>query len=57
VVQGERDPFGSAAVVSGSVAAAAIPDVVVLPAPGADHALRKGIDVLMIGTWLARFLP
>jgi hypothetical protein len=57
VVQGERDPFGSAAVVSGSIAAAAIPDVLVQPAPGADHALRKGIDVLMIGTWLARFLP
>ena len=36
---------------------AAIPDAVVQPAAGADHALRKGIDALMIATWLARFLP
>jgi predicted alpha/beta-hydrolase family hydrolase len=57
VVQGERDPFGSAAIVADSISSAAIPDAVVLPAPGADHALRKGIDALMIRTWLARFLP
>jgi predicted alpha/beta-hydrolase family hydrolase len=57
VVQGDRDPFGSAAVVSAAIASAAIPDVAVQPAAGADHSLRKGIDALKVATWLARFLP
>jgi uncharacterized protein len=57
VVQGERDPFGSATVLGDAVASAGIRDVVVQPAPGADHALRKGVDALMVATWLARFLP
>lgn len=57
VVQGERDPFGSATVVSEAITSAAIPDIVVQPATGADHSLRKGVDALKVATWLARFLP
>jgi predicted alpha/beta-hydrolase family hydrolase len=57
VVQGDRDPFGSAAMISEALSAAAVPDAEVLLAAGADHSLRKGIDAAMLRTWLARFLP
>ncbi len=57
VVQGERDRFGSAACLAEAVDAAGVDDVIVSTAPGTDHALRKGIDPVIIGTWLARFLP
>jgi predicted alpha/beta-hydrolase family hydrolase len=57
VVQGDRDPFGSAAVLTEALTNAGVDDAIVQPAPGADHALRKGIDPVMICNWLARFLP
>ncbi len=57
VVQGERDPFGSATVIGEALSATGVADAVVHAAAGADHALRKGIDAAMVGTWLARFLP
>ena len=57
VVQGDRDAFGSAARLGEMVDAAGIADVTITTAPGADHSLRKGIDPLLLGTWLARFLP
>jgi predicted alpha/beta-hydrolase family hydrolase len=65
VVQGERDPFGSADAVRAAVTEAlawqATPEggaeITVSTAGGADHALRKGIDPVIISAWLARFLP
>jgi predicted alpha/beta-hydrolase family hydrolase len=50
VVQGEGDAFGSAA----ELAAQAPPGVTVLPAAGADHALRRGIDLPAVAAWLRR---
>jgi predicted alpha/beta-hydrolase family hydrolase len=60
VVQGERDPFGGdvdLVAALGSAGAAATANLVVATAAGADHSLRKGIDVVKISAWLARFLP
>lgn len=57
VVQGERDPFGTDVDVTRALAPVDVPDITILTAPGADHSLRKGIDVVKISTWLARFLP
>ena len=37
VIQGDRDPFGSADEVR-----AAAPGVIVVPVPGGDHGLRRG---------------
>jgi uncharacterized protein len=61
VVQGERDAFGTAAQVCAALRDCESPvdtapvNVVVTPAAGADHALRKGIDTEVITNWLARF--
>ena len=60
VVQGERDGFGSdeairAALLTPDPSAEA--DITVLTAPGADHALRKGVPWPEIGAWLAARLP
>jgi uncharacterized protein len=58
VVQGDRDPFGSPERIRDAMKAApgSAAEVLLSPAPGADHSLRKGIDLLMVSTWLARFL-
>ncbi len=57
VVQGERDPFGSATAVNAVLRLGAVRNADVFTAAGADHSLRKGIDALMLSTWLSRFLP
>lgn len=53
VVQGERDTFGGAVVLQAELAAAgsSATEVEVLTALGADHALRKGVDVEAIISW------
>lgn len=48
VVQGERDAFGTAA----ELAAQVPPGVRVLPAPGGDHSLRRGLDAGAVVDWL-----
>jgi predicted alpha/beta-hydrolase family hydrolase len=57
VIQGDRDAFGSAARLREGVASARIDDVTIATAAGADHSLRKGIDPILLSTWLSRFLP
>jgi hypothetical protein len=57
IIQGDRDSFGSALRVADALAQDPSPDITVATAAGADHALRKGIDPILIGTWLSRFLP
>jgi predicted alpha/beta-hydrolase family hydrolase len=57
VVQGERDPFGSAADVRHALAGHDARAVTVSEAPAADHALRRGINTAGIAEWLAGFLP
>ncbi len=57
VVQGERDPFGSAAELRADLLATPGRGIAVVEAPGADHSLRKGVDALAVTGWLARFLP
>ena len=57
VVQGERDVFGSADQLRRELDAANCPrDVTVSSAIGADHSLRKGIDLAVIAEWLNGFL-
>lgn len=59
VVQGERDPFGSAGEVRAALADAATEaskQVTVSTAPAADHSLRKGIDTAEISSFLEGFL-
>ena len=57
VVQGERDVFGSADQLRRELGASEQPtEVLVSTAVGADHALRRGIDLAVIGEWLSRFL-
>lgn len=57
VVQGERDPFGSAADIRRALSGHDGQTVTVSEAPAADHALRKGINTATIAEWLAGFLP
>jgi len=57
VVQGERDPFGSAADIRRALSGHDAQTVTVSEAPAADHALRKGINTVTIAEWLAGFLP
>jgi predicted alpha/beta-hydrolase family hydrolase len=55
VVQGERDHFGTAA----DLAEVAPPQAQVLPVPGADHSLGRGLDVAAIGAvtaWIETLL-
>jgi predicted alpha/beta-hydrolase family hydrolase len=53
VVQGERDAFGGYEELSGALKAARKSrGVRVLPATGADHGLKKGVDVPAIVRWL-----
>jgi predicted alpha/beta-hydrolase family hydrolase len=57
VVQGERDVFGSDEQLRRELeASGTAADVLVSTAAGADHALRKGIDLTVITDWLTRFL-
>ena len=59
VVQGDRDPFGSADDVRAALATEATKaskKVSVSAAVAADHALRKGIDTAEISSFLAGFL-
>jgi predicted alpha/beta-hydrolase family hydrolase len=60
VVQGERDTFGGAAALQAELASAGVAadEVQVLTAAGADHALRKGVDVDAVIEWARdRFRP
>jgi hypothetical protein len=57
VIQGDRDAFGSATTLAETLAAEPVDEVTVAAAAGADHSLRKGIDPILISTWLSRFLP
>ncbi len=56
VIQGERDPFGSAADIGRALGGHDAETVTVIEACGADHSLRKGIDTAVIAQWLAGFL-
>ncbi len=56
VIQGERDPFGSAADIQRALAAHDAQALTVSAASAADHSLRKGIDTAVIAKWLAGFL-
>ena len=52
VVQGERDAFGTAA----ELAAQAPQGVRILPAPGGDHSLRRGLDAAAVIDWVVGLL-
>jgi predicted alpha/beta-hydrolase family hydrolase len=57
VVQGEKDPFGSAAVITADLAdAATARPITVLPVAGADHSLTKPLDLATIVDWTRRAL-
>ena len=55
VVQGERDAFGGYEELTGELQAARkTRGVRVLGAPGADHGLKKGVDVPAVVRWLVQ---
>jgi predicted alpha/beta-hydrolase family hydrolase len=58
VVQGDRDQFGGAGQVKEALSAAdpVRSDITLLPVPGADHGLKKPLDLASIRTWILQRL-
>jgi predicted alpha/beta-hydrolase family hydrolase len=58
VVQGERDRFGGAEQVEAALASAdpARDDIALLPVAGADHGLKKPLDLAAIRDWILQRL-